>query len=205
MSLRALAPTFRRALTLLLFAALVMPGIALGAIVAVVTDLEGRAREVADGRTRELTILAALDQNAVVELDPGTKLVALYLDVSDEYAFEGPARITFGSARPAVVQGSAPARRALSSGMAAQRLRIKPLGVTQAGIILRGPVEALPDDATLRAQVAAFRPAESAALSQRVAYALWLDQMGLRSEARAYWKQASAERADDARLRAIAE
>jgi hypothetical protein len=58
--------------------------------------------------------------------------------------------------------------------------------------------------ADLRAQAEALRPAASAPLSARIAYAVWLDQMELKDEARKYWKAASAERPEDSRLRALA-
>jgi hypothetical protein len=41
-------------------------------------------------------------------------------------------------------------------------------------------------------------------VSQRVAYAAWLEQMELRDEARRYWKALSAERPEDAKLKALA-
>ena len=59
--------------------------------------------------------------------------------------------------------------------------------------------------ADVRAQADTLRPASSAPLSTRVAYAAWLDQMELKDEARKYWKAASAERPDDPRLKALAE
>ncbi|MEO8304987.1 MAG: hypothetical protein ABI724_12780 [Betaproteobacteria bacterium] len=55
--------------------------------------------------------------------------------------------------------------------------------------------------ADLRAQAKALRPAASARLSTRIAYAAWLNQMDLKDEARTYWEAASAERPEDARLR----
>jgi hypothetical protein len=58
--------------------------------------------------------------------------------------------------------------------------------------------------ASLRAEAASLRPAASAPLSSRIAYAAWLDQMELRDEARRYWQAAAAERPDDARLKALA-
>jgi hypothetical protein len=59
--------------------------------------------------------------------------------------------------------------------------------------------------ADVRTQADTLRPAASAPLSTRVAYAAWLDQMELKDEARKYWKAASAERPDDPRLKALAE
>jgi hypothetical protein len=58
--------------------------------------------------------------------------------------------------------------------------------------------------ADLRAQATALRPATSAPLSTRVAYAAWLDQVELKDETRKYWRALSAERPEDARLRALA-
>ncbi len=58
--------------------------------------------------------------------------------------------------------------------------------------------------ADLRAQAIALRPAPSAPLSTRVAYAAWLEQMDLKDEARKYWQAALSERPEDARLKALA-
>jgi hypothetical protein len=55
----------------------------------------------------------------------------------------------------------------------------------------------------VRAEAEALRPAASAPLSTRIAYAAWLDQMELKDEARKYWRAAAAERPDDARLKAL--
>jgi len=58
--------------------------------------------------------------------------------------------------------------------------------------------------ADLRGQADALRPAPSAPLSARIAYAAWLDQMELKDEARKYWRAASSERPEDPRLKALA-
>ena len=58
--------------------------------------------------------------------------------------------------------------------------------------------------ADVRAQARESRPAASAPLSARIAYAAWLDQMDLKDEARKYWMAASAERPESSRLRALA-
>jgi hypothetical protein len=57
--------------------------------------------------------------------------------------------------------------------------------------------------AELRSQAEALRPADSAPVSQRIAYAAWLDQMELKDEARKYWQAVSVERPQDPRLRAL--
>jgi hypothetical protein len=58
--------------------------------------------------------------------------------------------------------------------------------------------------AELRERVEALRPATDAPVSERVAYAAWLEQEELKDEARKYWRALAAERPEDARLRALA-
>jgi hypothetical protein len=59
--------------------------------------------------------------------------------------------------------------------------------------------------AAVRTQAESLRPAPSAPLSTRIAYAAWLDQMELKDEARKYWQAASTERPDDPRLKSLTE
>ena len=44
-----------------------------------------------------------------------------------------------------------------------------------------------------------------APVSSRVAYAIWLEQMELKDEARKYWQALHVERPDIARLKALAQ
>lgn len=59
-------------------------------------------------------------------------------------------------------------------------------------------------DGGLRSQALNLRPAAGAPVSQRVAYAAWLEQAELRDEARRYWKALAAERPSDEKLKALA-
>lgn len=282
----------RLAAPVLLYAVAALSPAAHAAGVAMVTDLQGKATATADGRSRDLTILAELEAGTKVQLAAGATLVALYLDAGDEYVFKGPSTIEFKPGRPDVESGAKPERRSLSLGKGGKDVRIKPVGMTQGAMVMRSvrPVariqlltlnrtrtlesspefrwkelqpgqqydfeladetgrnvfEAkvdgislklpasvqlkegetytwevsarLPDKrkyssladfsiatAELRAKAESLRPPASAALSTRIAYAAWLDQMELKDEARKYWKAASAERPDDARLKALAE
>jgi|APFre7841882630_1041343.scaffolds.fasta_scaffold37961_2 hypothetical protein len=259
--------------------------------VAMVTDLQGKATVASDGRSRDITILAELEAGARVQLAAGGTLVALYLDAGDEYVFKGPATIDFKPGQPEVVTGAKAERRSLSLGKGGKDVRIKPVGMAQGAMVMRGigtqariqllnlhrtrtlevqpefrwkelqpgqkytfeledetghailetqvdgtslklpagivlkegvpytweVTTRLPDGrkyatsadfavapASLRAEAASLRPAASAPLSSRIAYAAWLDQMELRDEARRYWQAAAAERPDDARLKALA-
>jgi len=58
--------------------------------------------------------------------------------------------------------------------------------------------------ADLRASAETLRPAIGAPVSDRVAYAAWLEQMELRDEARKYWRVLAAERPDDSKLKSLA-
>jgi hypothetical protein len=58
--------------------------------------------------------------------------------------------------------------------------------------------------AELRARAAALRPPDGAPVSNRVAYAAWLDSVELGDEARRYWRALAAERPQDERLRSLA-
>jgi hypothetical protein len=218
--------------------------------------------------------------------------VALYLDAGDEYVFRGPATIVFRPGQPESLSGEKPEKRGSPLSKGGKDIRIKPVGMVQAAIVMRGirasarlqllnlhqtrtlethpefrwlelqsgltydfklnddtgrtvfeaqvraasfrlPADVqlkegvpytweisgrLPDGqkysssadfvvATpdLRARAEALRPAASAPLSSRVAYAAWLDQMELKDEARKYWRAASAERPEDPRLKTLAE
>jgi hypothetical protein len=259
--------------------------------VAMVTDLQGKAVASIAGRSVDLTILADIDPGTKVELAAGATLVALYFDSGDEYVFKGPAAIEFRLAQPQVLTGATPERRSLESGTGGKPIRVKPGGMTQGAIVMRGirpdariqlmslnrtrtldaePVfvwkelqpgqkygfelrddtgravyetevsatslklpasirlapgtpytwelsARLPDGhkyssaaefavatADVRAEAEALRPAAASPLSTRIAYAAWLDQAGLKDEAKKYWKAAAAERPEDARLKSLA-
>lgn len=267
---------------------LAFPLTAFSAGIAMVTDLQGKATMV----SRELTILAEIEAGAQIQLAAGATLVALYLDTGEEFVFKGPAGIVFKAAQPEMTTGAKPEKRASSLAKGGNTIRIKPVGVAQGAMVMRGfrtgariqllnlsktqtletqpefrwqalqpgvqyqieitddtgravqeaKVDApsfklpasmalregvpytwevsarLPDGrkysssadfavapADLRAQAESLRPAASAALSSRIAYAAWLDQMELKDEARKYWKAAANERPDDPRLKSLAE
>jgi hypothetical protein len=91
-----------------------------------------------DGRTRDVTILAELDAGAQVQLAAGATLVALYLDAGDEYVFKGPASIVFRSVQPDVTSGAKPEKRSPSLGKGGSGIRIKPVGMAQGAMVMRG-------------------------------------------------------------------
>jgi len=262
-----------------------VPAVALAQSVAMVTDVSGRV-----SGPGNITILSEIAADARLQLDAGSRLVAIYLKSGDEYTFAGPALVQFRAAEPQVLQGAKPQKKGSPLGKGGN-VTIKPVGVAQAAYVMRsgrttarikllslsgtktlepspefrwqavGPgvkyrveltddtgrslYESETDDTTLRlpasvtlredasytwevstrmsdkrryvsagdfslapadlrAQAEALRPAEGSPVSQRVAYATWLEQVELRDEARKYWQALSAERPEDAKLKSLA-
>jgi len=136
----------RWAMTLLLSCALAaLPTVALGAGVALVTDLQGKATTSGDASAPALTILAELQPGAQVQLGAGATLVVLYLDTGDEYVFKGPATIAFRPSQPEVIAGEKAEKRS-ALGKGGKDIRIKPVGMAQAAIVMRGS----PSDARIQ-------------------------------------------------------
>jgi len=194
----------RRAAAALLLACAIgaLAPAARAAAVAMVTDLQGHATYASGGSPRGLTICAELESGATVRLGPGATLVVLYLDAGDEYVFKGPSRFQIKPAAPDVRDGTSPVRRSLSLGRGGKDVRIRPVGIAQGATVMRSMQPA--PGARLLAQAEAMRPPADAPLSTRVAYAAWLEGVELKDEARKYWKEAAAERPDDARLQVLA-
>lgn len=164
-----------------LLAALVLFGACAGAAraqsVALVTDLAGDSRP---------AILSELRVDAEVRLGKGAKLTVLYYASGHEFLFEGPALIRFLAKEPLVAEGRAPRRRTLT----ATGITLRSGGLAQATYVMRGAKTS--------------PPAPDAPLSERVAYAVWLEQSGQKAEAARLWKALAAERPDAAALQELA-
>jgi hypothetical protein len=259
--------------------------------VAMVTDLEGKAVVMDDSRKPAVTILSEIRQDARLQLDAGGRLVAVYLGSGQTWEMKGPAVVVFRTQQPEAESGAKPQPRGNALSKGSKDIRIKPVAVAQAAIVMRSvkpnlklkllsplgnktleerplfawkslapdiPYRfALLDDtgktlyetsvtgtslqlpaqlqlkeaatytwmvsaqhpdgaafsntgdislasADLRRQVETLRPGANAPFSERVAFAAWLEEAGLRDEARKYWKAAAAERPDDPRLKVVA-
>jgi hypothetical protein len=101
--------------------------------VAIVTDLSGKANI----HDKSATILSEIEAGAPVRLETGARLVAIYLRTGEEYTFSGPAQIQFRSNAPQVLSGANPQKRANLLAKGGKDITIKPLGVTQAGFVMR--------------------------------------------------------------------
>jgi len=253
--------------------------------VAIVTDVSGKVTG-----PGAVSILSEIAADARVKLEPGAKLVALYMKSGDEYQFSGPSEVQFQAGGPKVLSGNPLQKRASPVGRGGS-VTIKPVNVAQAAYVMRSSrttariklltlsatraLESSPefrwqgiegggkyrfeltDDtgrslyetevqgtslklpasvalkegasytwevstrapdnrryvsagdftiapAEVRAQAQALRPAPSAPVSDRVAYAAWLEQVELRDEARKYWQALSKERPEIEKLKTLA-
>lgn len=153
--------------------------------VALVTDLKGKAEPVA--------ILSEIARDATVRVEG--ELTVLYYATGDEYRFKGPAVIAFAGDGPKVLQGAAPQRVAAEPKRMAG---LQPGGVAPATYVMRQKIS--PEQ---RSRIEAARPAADAPFSKRVAFAAWLQQLGLKDEARVYWKALSEERPDSEQLKKL--
>jgi hypothetical protein len=114
-----------------------LPAVARSAGIAMVTDLQGNASASGDRGSASLTILTELQAGTRAKLEAGATLVVLYLNSGEEYVFKGPATIAFGPSEPEVLSGQRPEKRS-ALGNAAKDVRIKPVGMAQAAIVMRG-------------------------------------------------------------------
>src|SRR5687767_9143337 len=71
--------------------------------IAIVTDVSGKVVGPAP-----LSILSEISADARGQLEPGARLVALYLKSGDEYTQAGPAQVQFRAAGPDVLSGAKP-------------------------------------------------------------------------------------------------
>ena len=104
---------------------------------AMVTDLQGKATLSAAGEARDVGILAEVPVDATIKLGSDARMVVLYLVSGDEYAFRGPVTIRFAAAVPETSNGAPAERRGPALGGKAGDVRIKPVGVGLAAVVMR--------------------------------------------------------------------
>jgi len=105
--------------------------------VAMVTDLEGKAVMLADIRKPAVTILSEIRQDTRVQIEAAARLVAVYLNSGQSWEMKGPAVVVFRPQQPESESGAKPQPlgNALSKG--SKEIRIKPVAVAQAAIVMR--------------------------------------------------------------------
>ena len=134
------ASLLRQLLSLMVVALCVLPATGHAVVVAMVTDLQGQATISAAGKSYAAGMLAEIEAGAQLQLHGGATLVVLYLESGDEYVFKGPSLVLFNATQPEVINGAKPEKHSPSTG---NRIRIKPSGVGQGALVMRGvPVSA---------------------------------------------------------------
>lgn len=244
--------------------------------VAIVTDLTGKAVVLEKSGKRAISILFEIKSDTKVQLDDNARMIILYMKSSQEYEIRGPSIVQFKSFQPESTSGNKPKKRSILFGAGGKGVRIDPVTVAQAAMVMRSmepvlmlethpelrwepaqphpeyrftlndeagnvlletvvaacsyklpPAINLDDKRTYKWRVAAppqddesysasglfriapvklrklvesIRPHEADSLSEHVAFAIWLEQMKLKNEARKYWRMAATKRPDDPQL-----
>jgi hypothetical protein len=251
--------------------------------VAMVTDLQGPARLVDEGRQRPLALLEYLRPGHEVRLGKNARVTLIYFQSGTQYVAGGEGTVRIAVAKPEVAGGAtlagsetrqaalaASARKDVVQGALVMKTvpqPIQPLSPADTRVLDTRPVfvwkspkakppfhltltdankqvvaqadvkamrfelspsvtlmegarytwrvegktakgEALVGEASFEVATAAerdkvrqARPTSGAAFSERVTYAVILDGMGFRDDARQLWRQLAAERPKDIRLR----
>ncbi|MCX7155235.1 MAG: hypothetical protein NTW45_02160 [Rhodocyclales bacterium] len=105
--------------------------------VAMVTDLEGKAVVLDDFRKPAVSILSEIRQDARVQVDAGARLVAVYLSSGQTYEMKGPSVVLFRLQQPESLSGDKPQARGNALSKGGKDIRIKPVVVAQAALVMR--------------------------------------------------------------------
>lgn len=105
--------------------------------VAMVTDLEGKAVLLDDSRKPAVSILSEIRQDARLQIEAGGRLVAVYLNSGQSWEMKGPAVLQFRSQQPEAESGAKPQPRGSALSKGSKDIRIKPVVVAQAAIVMR--------------------------------------------------------------------
>jgi hypothetical protein len=107
------------------------------AAVAMVTDLEGKAVLLDDSRKPAVSILSEVRQDAKVQIEAGGRLVVVYLNSGQSWEMKGPAVVLFRPQQPEAESGAKPQPRGNALSKGSKDIRIKPVVVAQAAIVMR--------------------------------------------------------------------
>jgi len=102
-----------------------------------ITDLEGKAVLLDDSRKPAVSILSEVRQGAKVQIEAGGRLVAVYLNSGQSWEMKGPAVVLFRSQQPEAESGAKPQARGNALSKGSKDIRIKPVVVAQAAIVMR--------------------------------------------------------------------
>lgn len=113
--------------------------------VAMLTDLQGNVALAGDPKLPALSILSELNQDSRVVLGNGAHATIVYLNSGQEYELSGPAEVQLAADHPASITGFAPRQHGAALTRSHESIRINPVQVTQAAIVMRSfaPIQKL--------------------------------------------------------------
>jgi hypothetical protein len=186
--------------------------------VAVVTDRAGEVSMDRAGAPQPVALLEVLNVGSRLKLANASRLALLFMQTGHQYTVDGPGLVEVGATQLVALAGAAPVLHLPPTGT---EFRLRPGRVALGGIVLRSmkpsdpaagdgakPTQLSDTAAVPRKEVASatdaeieqHRPHPGASFATRVAFALWLDDVGATAEARQAWRALSEERPDDAVL-----
>jgi hypothetical protein len=124
--------------------------------VAIVSDAHGDAFLAASPAPVRLTLLRELQSGQVLRLDPGSKVVIVFLPGGQVYELAGAGRYRVRAKTVEALDGNAPRGRELPSSL--KHLAVKPNDVSQGAVIMRG--------GTVSDRVVLVRPSNAIASQQ---------------------------------------
>jgi hypothetical protein len=186
--------------------------------VAVVVDRVGEVTLEASNPPRTVALLELVGSSARIRLSSSGRLVLLYMHTGNEYTAVGPSLIEVGPNQLQALAGNDPVLHVPPAG---KELRLRPGRVALGGVVMRsmktpeptpaasvGAIAGSEASAATQAggssapssEIDARRPSAAASFADRVAFALWLDDVGASAEARSAWRALSEERPTEAAL-----
>ena len=186
--------------------------------VAVVADRAGEVSMDRAGAQQPVALLEVLNVGSRLKLANASRLALLFMQTGHQYTVDGPGLVEVGATQLIALVGATPVLQLPPVG---KEYRLRPGRVALGGIVLRSmkPTDPAAGDgvketqlsdtaAVPRQEVASAtdagieqrRPRPDASFATRVAFALWLDDVGATAKAHQAWRALSEERPDDAAL-----
>jgi hypothetical protein len=108
--------------------------------VAIVTDISGKVDTQVEKTVVQAALLTAFLEGSRARLQAGARMVVLYLSAGDQFEIKGPALVRFAPQAPESLSGTEPVRLRPAVGKDGKSIRIRPVGVTPAALVVRGGV-----------------------------------------------------------------
>jgi hypothetical protein len=164
--------------------------------VAIVVDATGVVQIGSGAEAHAVRTLELLSAGANLHINASARVVVLYLASGAEYSSVGLGLLEVGDSQLTALSGAPPSRWVPPPGT---EVRLRVDRVVQGGVAMRkiGLPEATSGSERIQPDLESRRPAANAPFAKRVAYSLWLEDVGAWEEARAAWRGLALERPTD--------